>query len=251
MPLFSSDSPFLHLPFRLDGKQKLFLDGMRHSAELADFAYDRLAATLATLAQNARVQQTRGEFTAAFLDAWAVVDGIDRFRTLLKLMPNLTLLPPADGKRTFEERMQVIRGLRNVADHLAQRADYVVAQRGTALGILSWLMPLSEDGTRGRTCVIVPGTLPEYSQPFVQPVGRTIERPCGQIHLKAGEHSASLSEAVRDTRQMVGHMEAALARTLAASMQSLESFGSDVMITFDFEVPANAFGSNGPERPGT
>ena len=233
--MISEDSLLRRLPILLNKKQALFLDGIRHASELSHYAYVRLAESLAEIAVDARYQQEGGSFTHPFLDAWAVVDGIDRLRSLLKLMPGLKFAPVQPGETTFFERTQPIRDLRNVADHLAQRADYVIARNGTALGILSWITPLGDDNKRARSSVILPGTLPEFSQPFVQPVGQKIERPSDQIVLAAGEYSASLSDVIRDSARMVNRLEETLANYLAESGHNTESRGSDVLISVDLE----------------
>jgi len=134
--LIAQDSPLLRLPTQLNPKQTLFFDGIRHAAELADYAYTRLVESLTKIAVAASQREAQGSYTAPFLDAWAVVDSIDRLRGLLRLAPGVTSIPRSDGQPGFSEKTQVIRDLRNVADHIAERADYVIAEKSPALGAM-------------------------------------------------------------------------------------------------------------------
>jgi hypothetical protein len=98
------NSPLRRLPPQLDRKQALFFDGIRHSVEIVHLAYSRLQHTLTNFALNYEVTPLPSEtFTSAFLDAWAVVDGIDRFRAFWKLMPNTERGPLPPGGTKFEE----------------------------------------------------------------------------------------------------------------------------------------------------
>src|SRR6266487_2598090 len=137
--LVHDDSPLRRLQVRLERKQLLFFDGIRHAIEIADLAYERLRDTLSPITlndQNAPFPKLRA--TGAFLDSWVIIDAVDRLRGLLQLMPDEALANSANTRRFLEESNDV-RSLRNVTDHLAQRADYVIANDSTALGILSWV----------------------------------------------------------------------------------------------------------------
>jgi hypothetical protein len=174
--MISRDSVLRHLPASLDRRQALFLDGIRHAGEIAGLAYQRLRDTLTQIALNEHELAAADHlYTSAFLDAWALVDVIDRFRALWTLLPIDAPSEPPPGTKKFAELAQPIRDLRNVADHLAQRADYVVARDGSALGVLGWFTATDVVKRQGVVCTIVPGTLLQRSTPVLNPAGRTIE----------------------------------------------------------------------------
>ena len=51
-PIIRTDSVLRQLPVGLDRKQALFLDGIRHAAEIMSLAYSRLTTTLTRIAQS-------------------------------------------------------------------------------------------------------------------------------------------------------------------------------------------------------
>lgn len=147
----------------MGAKQKLFLDGIRHAAEVADCAYRRLIELLTHIVAT-RDEDRPGEsllYTEAFLYAWALVDAADRFRALVQMLPGLS-----GGKdllsKILSEGFGDLRKLRNAADHIAQKADFYVAQNAAALGTLSWLTRLGKDSI--ASCAIRPGTVPQSAK---------------------------------------------------------------------------------------
>jgi len=216
------------IPASLDRRQVLYLDGIRHAAELADFAYARLVRTLTELALTGGASGEPNRFTAPFLDAWAVVDSIDRLRGLLYCMPGMQEITPADGRRTFSERMQVIRDLRNVADHVPTRVDYILANNSAALGILGWCTLVNASDI--HACTIYPGTLVQSTDvPMVNPCGKAFTPPSDLITLKAGEYSGSLSSTMEDVRQVISALEASFGAWLRDHGLEGQPAGSDML----------------------
>lgn len=206
--MLADDSPLRRLPVDLDPKQALFFDGIRHATELADLAYERLSVTLTDIAMNSAERRAAKAFTASFLDAWAIVDSIDRLRGLIHLLPGGCPVPRADGQPGFRVQTESVRALRNVSDHLAARADYIVARNSTALGILSWITILDEKHV--LSCSILPGTIAHHSAPLPNPYGRELIGPTDFISLAAGEHSACLSDVMKEVHRVVGSIENSL-----------------------------------------
>lgn len=225
-----SDSSILYrLPPQLDRKQALFLDGIRHAAEIADIAHSRLQAALTKIALQDGAMSSR-IYAAAFLDAWSLVDTVDRFRLLWKLMPSADFSAPQDKQHAFEVAADHLRKLRNVADHLAQRADYVVARNGTALGSLSWFTITDVEAYQGLLCVLVPGTAQVGSHAASAPAGKAVTFPSGHIQLSAGEHRANLSEAFACMAERVRALERGLAKALKVHGLEGQAAGADLVI---------------------
>ncbi len=203
------DSPLRRLPPRLDRSDALVLDGIRHAAEIATLSDRRLRETLTEIAtsDDNGSEQSAGRITSAYLDAWAMVDSLDRLRALVELVPEA---PGSEGHtKVLSGKLQSIRGLRNVADHLATRIDYVVARKTPALGYLRWLT--LTDQRKGLTCVLVPGTLPEKVEfAFGNHAGHKVQYPTGRILLAAGEYEACLCDAMDVGSQMIRGLEEGL-----------------------------------------
>jgi hypothetical protein len=231
--MISADSLLKNLPTALDRKQALYLDGIRHSAEIGALAYNRLKLTLTNIARM-ETHPEGHEFTEAFLDAWSVVDAIDRFRALWKLQPFADNLPLNELGETIDQEFRGVRDLRNLADHLAQRVDYVLSKNGTALGSLKWLTMLENGDFRG--CIIVPGTFRPTEVHFSYPIGKTIEVPTGFIVLSAAGYSTVLGEALASMESHIRTIENLLGNELDKHGLRGSPAGADLLFraTIDF-----------------
>jgi hypothetical protein len=233
--MISSDSVLRHLPANIDRKQALVLDGLRHSAEIASFAYRRLQQTLSEIAISQPA--ATDSYTSAFLDAWAFVDAIDRFRSLWDLLPQLMGKPLEAAETSFSNQTLVIRNLRNVADHLAARADYVVARKGAALGILEWVTVTRAEQNEGLMCVLVPGTSQGRTiQHRTAQVGQQVELPSGFIRLSAGEHEGDLSAVMPELESRVRELEDEIARFLSTLDSERPHPAADLLVKLFFKI---------------
>lgn len=243
--IITRDSILRRLPGNLNRKQALYLDGIRHAVEIASLAYNRLQQTLTQIAlADLSEDYIVSRYTAAFLDAWCLVDAIDRFRSLWSSLPNSNYRAPEPGAKSFSELAQPIRNVRNVADHLAQRADYVVAQNGSALGVLSWFTATRQDGLEGVICTIVPGTLlTGMKTTIVNPVGHQIELPTGLIHLSAGEYRACLSDVIPEIATRIRQLESGFEQALRDLATEPSQAGADLLLKLNISFKPTV-GSN-------
>jgi hypothetical protein len=123
--------------------------------------------------------------------------------------------------------------LKNVADHIADRVDYVLARKGSALGTLSWFTGLEE--SRGLACTSVPGTLATGTIPLPNPVGKPITAPTDLVTLTAGEHTGSLSDAIKEVRRMVSGIEESVGLWLREKGLDGQHAGADVLVAATIE----------------
>ena len=209
--MISKDSILRRVPVAIEPKQALFIDGIRHSVEIIEFAYSRLCNTLTQLALQPPTSESLPEVsTIAFLDAWAIVDAIDRFRMLYQQMPGISFGAPEDGVKTLTEVTQPFRDLRNVADHLAQRADFVVANGGAALGVLSWMTGFKINPLTLWFCTLRPGTIHAHPEFRKESIITTVDWPTDYICLAAGGYEGNLSAIRPHIERRVKHFEAQL-----------------------------------------
>lgn len=229
--MISHDSPLKKLSARSDRKQALFIDGIRHAAEIASLAYLRLRETLTQIALTDIPENDISKYsTAAYLDAWAFVDATDRFRTLWKQMPSVGKAQPAPGVLPLEEALQPIRYLRNVADHIAQRIDLVMSKNSATLGIVSWVTATSPNPAKCLMCAIIPGTLRAQKVEFLRQELRSFELPTGNIWLEAGGYKACLCDAVPHMALRVESLEQLVAATNADLPEDEPYAASDAVL---------------------
>jgi hypothetical protein len=235
--MLSKDSILRRIPAAIEPKQALFIDGIRHAVEIIDLAYLRLSGTLTQIALEPPTSTDLSKVVpAAFLDAWAIVDAVDRFRMLYQQMPGITFSPPEAGVQTLKEVTQPFRDLRNVADHLAQRAEFVVAKGGAALGVLSWVTGFHIDPPMLWLCTLRPGTLrttPEFRQ---EPIVTTVDWPTDRIYLIAGGYEGNLSAIRPHIERRVRHFEVQLQNAFEKLRVIDDPAASDVFLRQAYQL---------------
>jgi hypothetical protein len=215
--LLGRDSPLRRIPINVTPKQAVFLDGIRHAIEVMDIGFGRLRNGLTKAALEPPLPPDLPLVGAGlFLDAWAVVDAIDRFRQFYLRFPGMEYLAPSDQIPPLSETLQNFRNLRNVGDHVVDRADAVVAKGGAALGELTWLTGAQVlPKVVAWHCNLRPGTL--RSQPTIPstPLETTLDWPTDYICLKAGGYQGNLSQVRIHIAGRVRHLESQLNKTFS------------------------------------
>lgn len=210
--MLSDSSPFLNLPTALDPKQAVFLDGMRHAIEISDLSYRRLCHELTELAVKQSDGFESSKFTHIFLDAWAFIDAVDRFRLLWEMQPNPECIPKEYSRDAVRSRMQSIRDVRNVSAHIAQKIDQIVALNSSVLGSINWVTLFSQDPLKIKTYFIRPGVMSgSVKGQFAMPSGKVdFIEGSGCVSLAVGKHQVSLSDAYRTLCSIVEFAEAGM-----------------------------------------
>lgn len=210
--LLGRDSALRRIPVNITPKQAIFLDGIRHAVEIMDVAYSRLRDTLTNLALTPPASDELPDiFSHIFLDAWAFIDAVDRFRMLYKQMPGIKFGAKKDGIPSLQEATQEFQNLRKIAEHLAQSADLVVSQNGTAFGELSWLTGVQlQPEVIAWHCTIRPGTLQSVPSMPTNSIISTLDWPTDSIRLSAGGYEGNLSEVRTHIAIRIRHLEAQL-----------------------------------------
>lgn len=212
--MLSIKSPFRNIPIKVDKKQAVFLDGMRHAVQILSFAYERLNNDLWHIANDRNIIERNGGFTSVFLDSWAFVDAVDRFRLLWALQPSIDTLPLDFSVDRISEKLKNIREVRNVADHVAQKIEQIVAMNASVLGEIKWISFFEDTPLKVKACVIRPGvTIKDLNMRFDLP-----EREIFSLHkstrivISAGKHTANLTEAYETVASVVRYAEGSLER---------------------------------------
>lgn len=247
-------SPLYELPRRLGRKEVFFLDGLRHAAQIAEFAYGRLQDTLCEMV-DIKPQVHNRFVTAAFLDAWAVVDAIEKFRDLWQNFPD-------GGQRTaknddFLRLTDRVREIRNIGQHLPNFADKLLEKNAPALGVLTWITFQPHfDPPRYASCVILPGHAVErqiravHPEPGINYIGRT-----PQVMLYAGTKSVSLPEMLVVVKNAVRLLESQLPPMRPEVGPPEPRFPADHFMHMEFSAPGiahhdpNVFKVASPTQP--
>lgn len=229
--MFSNESPFLNIPQALDARQALYIDGLRHAAQIADLAYRRLCSGLTQHVLLYCRDGKPGEFTYLYLDAWAFIDATDRLRSLWKMQPGTESMPSQFAPATVQEKLEGIRQLRNVSAHIGQKIDQIVSLKSSVLGSLSWVTAVSQTPLVVKTCFVRPGVMPPtVSDQLAMPAGRVdFVNDSGWITMSAGKHKVVLSEAYAVLSELVNYADKALAAAFSAP-------------SFEKKRPADMFG---------
>ena len=233
LQMFEINSPLLNIPATLTKRQAIFLDGLRQHAQIAIYAYTRLCNSLSELsfAHSSNVEISQ-DFTHIFLDAWACIEAVDRFRSLWQLQPASDTIPGEFSPKVINGKLQSIRNLRNVASHIAEKIDQIASLNSSVSGLIRWITMHSKSPTVIRTYFMRPGIVHgQLSAQFVSPSGKILfTHDVGSIVLNAGSHEGNLSDAYSIVCSIVNFMEQYLASQFIGP-------------AFEPRLPANIFGS--------
>lgn len=238
--MLSINSPFLNIPVALDRKQAVFLDGMRHAAQIVELSYTRLCQALTDLAVDQTITVGSAKFTHVFLDAWAFIDASDRFRCLWEMQPNASTIPDEFSPDALRTQLKDIREVRNVSAHVAQKIDQIMSLNSSVLGAISWVSIVSHAPLKVKTYFIRPGIMHgSVKGQFAIPSGEvSFNHGSGCISVTAGKHEAKLSVAYKTIRSTIKFAEESL--KLAFQDSSLQQ-----------RLPADMFGSAELDTSGT
>jgi len=113
----------------------MFLDGIRHAADMAGVAHDRLWDKLCFLDSDEEVVSTSADIAEAGLFAWSIIDAAHRISDLTKNLPGL---PHSPWRRVFANRMAEAEEFRNDWQHQLGDTGRIVEERGQMWGALAW-----------------------------------------------------------------------------------------------------------------
>lgn len=240
--MLDDDSILRRVPAVLEPKQALFVDGIRHAIDIMELAYCRLKETLTNIAHEPPITAALQKVGShAFLDAWAMIDAVDRFRMLYLQMPGIKFGPTVSGVESLKTVTQPFRDLRNVADHLAQRADFVVAHGGAALGTLTWITGFQLESPTIWFCTLRPGTIRSEPKFRKEPILSTIDWPTDQICLNAGGYEGNLSAIRLHIERRVKHFEAQLKEAYEVQGIADGPTANDVFMRQAFQLAPGQF----------
>ena len=195
-------------------RQQIFLDGIEMAIEMALIAYAQLRATIeyrTTTAESRPEEPPESSLaTQMMMEAWSIVDSVNRLRVLIPHTPNLKKTPAIVS---FLKSTEPVTTLRHFVQHLEEKALEVATTGKPIWGSLSWVWATPSDVHQGRLkiSVYIPGRLAKAKgHPIVNPIGKDIETPVGLITLTAAETTVNLSEVIEVVERFKSRYEKAL-----------------------------------------
>ncbi|MGA2441259.1 MAG: hypothetical protein ABSH08_09875 [Tepidisphaeraceae bacterium] len=222
----------------LPASQLSFLDGIRLTGEMYHLAYARLLGQLETISpQMEPGSEVKFDAACIFLDAWSMVDSLNRFRELVAQLPGLKKKQPA--VRLFLEKTAGAETLRNIVQHLRQEIPSMTTAGKPVLGSLHWVYFVKTEPSRIRSCTVIAGRLQTGSHPILNPLGKPIAAPVDHITLRCKDSELSLTKCYEDCRRLLKNIERSIENSFGISASS----GSDLFLAVDFAIPTAKKGS--------
>lgn len=172
--LVTGSSALRHIPLHVTSEDKVVLDGIRYSLEIADRAYRRLRETLWKVSSD-KTSDHVDRYVDLVSDAWTVVDSLNKLHTLCGSECSYL---DHEYCRNYAAALRPIVKLRNSSQHMKGRLEKIVADKESAWGAISWTICATNPPKRGEVHCFVAGTmrnaelsLPELPErPFYMPV---------------------------------------------------------------------------------
>jgi hypothetical protein len=195
------------------------LDALEFSFDTVHRAYRRLQTTLLreahrrgpdTDADKVRLHTRQVD---AMIDAWAMVDALNRSRRLIESSSWLTKKSAAT--KLIIRELEQAKDLRDEVQHLHEKIAEIVDNLLPAFGYLSWVGVIDEPDSRTlTTSVLVPGLLLDgMTLDVVNPVGKEITERSDLITLFAAGRALNLSHKFRQFSTYIDRLESAIANT--------------------------------------
>jgi hypothetical protein len=232
MPI-NDNSPLRRLPERLDKRQRLFLEGIRYSTEMAELAYARLCATAEQATRAAVGKEEQGPPHAAlFIDAWSIVDSIHRLRAILRRLHELQW---SDSPQQFLDRTSAFHELRNQVQHLDKRLLGLASRNAPVWGYLTWVAGWPDRPNEGFLIWALGGAVVRREDFPAVPPGRPFTLPVDLVELTSrGKDFRRLTVSLTEG---IGHVQScisALERSLAPQFSNEPTLGADMLLVTHF-----------------
>ncbi len=232
--MISKDSSLRYLPDGLTDKQVLIFDGISYSIAMADVACERLYATLHKIAPGDRDLGDRDKtFASAMQDAWSIVDSINRLRTLLARVPGMK--QNYAPRQVFLRQTKSIEDLRHNIQHVDTEIDALMTSKQPIWGILAWAI-VDPAMRKAYSCILVAATqlnARSYNVPDIR--NRDFQAPLDFVTINANGYSASLSDTMRSTMQLVPELE----KWLVEQFGPFKDRGVDLFARVDYSSTDN------------
>ena len=161
-------------------KVPLFYDGIYYCVKMARSAYKSLVEILCELAlTNCKGKELEDLAEPAVVEAWSIVDSLNRLYQLLNHTPRLKQNAPE--LVSFYRKIKPIEDLRHSIQHLDKYLEQYSRDKIPAWGRLSWVCPISQ--TRYMACMILLGDYQPNPSLMPSHLGENMRKPIDFITL--------------------------------------------------------------------
>lgn len=233
--MIAETSPLRHPPAALSRKQVVILDGIRYAADMAEIAYERLAAHLQVVAALSR-EPTVKEMATGFIDAWSIIDSAHRLRDLITNFPGLKKKAP--WVSLLIQRTEDAATLRDCVQHQLGEVDRLAADGGQLWGYLSWARVEGGKSTATWHMMAAGSTHVRDNWLFMGPTTLPFPVPLDRIRLNAFGYQVYLARTCEAIHDAVRELEMQLLANQieARGEPDRERRGADTVIEGAIEV---------------
>jgi hypothetical protein len=198
MAFFQKDSPFVVVPAGLESVQRVWLDAVRGSCQIASAAYNRLFAAVQEWTINDSGERSN-DIDQGIADAWTFIDAANRLQILLngfsKYFPvKKRKVEPGEispyeqfkrARKVYDAEFRGVRDLRNAVQHLNERLKKLAADNQSVWGNLSWAAMTTETPPKIHWLSAIPGPLFNGARTPPIDLHRPLTEVIGHIRLAA------------------------------------------------------------------
>jgi len=136
--IINNDSIF----YKIDGnifpaKDLLYIDAIRHTAQIIDISYSRLVLTLLSEENNLQNE-------LAISDGLSIVGSLNRLRALLEKAPNISHNLP--WYKNYYHKIKIVKDIRDFLEHFDEKIQSQIENDNFTLGYIGWA-ELKDDKT--------------------------------------------------------------------------------------------------------
>jgi hypothetical protein len=204
--MLGKDSILRRLPVSLDPLQASYIDAIQLSVDFIDLTYQRIEKALGGLTLSADRELRLGP--TALMDAWAMVDAVQRLRSLVNGMPRYK--GRASSKSLFTRRTDGVKDLRNSFQHLVGDLPFLSRADLPVLGALTWIAPVDPNAGTMTVSTFISGQLRGVDPASAVTLPATVPERLGQIELWAAEKSVNLTKLYEAVADLVAAFEKAV-----------------------------------------
>ena len=200
---------------------------------MLELAFNRLKQSLISISGRSTLAEApRYVVTAAFSDAWTIIDSANRFRALLRLFPESRDIVEI---QTFLDDTEPIKLLRDRVQHLQARFDKLVSQKQPTWGWITWITFETLESVQSHA--LVAGSLKGLKGLRAEnPAGKLITPPIDLITLNAHGLSVALVNVINQVANLVALIE----ESLTPQFEEYDRTGADLYLVMTMESPAQS-----------
>ena len=215
--LISEPSALRHIPLHVSSEDKVVLDGIRYSLEIADRAYRRLRETLWKVSSDKKSDHT-DRYVDMVSDAWTVIDSLNKLHVLCDSGSEFL---DHDYCREYSEALKPAVFLRNANQHMKGRLQKIIADRESAWGAIAWTTCVTNPPTRAEVHCFVAGAVRSTDHLLPEPPERNFYMPVDGIIVRANKTEGFISDLMLLTTEFTARLDEQLSKVFPSNAPNI------------------------------